>query len=282
MSNTMLYGKPVKEKILAEVKEEILLSGLVPKNVIIQVGDIEASNVYVGNKLNSAILANVNMEHIKFPMGTNMEDLLKVIKRLNEDNTVDGILVQLPLPKHINERIIADAIKPSKDVDGFGKCSQGGTMANNPDTHRPCTPKGIMTLLEYYGETVEGKDVVIVGRSNIVGKPLAAMLTNAGATVTVCHTLTKSLKEKTKAADIVVLATGQLKSFNSEYFTNGQLIIDVGIGRDVITGKLCGDLDLEEVNTNLDMMRIVPSPGGCGQTTVSALIQNILNARKMI
>ena len=282
MSNTMLYGKPVKEKILNEVKAEILTSGYIPKNVIIQVGDNAASNVYVGNKLNSAIVCNISMEHIKFPMGITMEELLKVIQRLNNDTSVDGILVQLPLPKHLNERIIADAIHPNKDVDGFGKYSQGGTLAGNIDTHRPCTPKGIMTLLEYYNETVEGKDVVIVGRSNIVGKPLAAMFTNAGATVTVCHTLTKSLKEKTKAADIVVLATGQLKSFNSEYFTNGQLIIDVGIGRDTETGKLCGDLDLEEVNTNLDMMRIVPSPGGCGQTTVSALMQNILNVRKMI
>lgn len=281
MANTMLYGNKVKQTILDEVKLQIETSGYVPKNIIIQVGNNTASNVYVGNKLNAAIQCNISMEHIKFPEEITMDQLLKVIQRYNEDNTVDGMLVQLPLPAHIDECVIADAILPRKDVDGFGKYSQGGTVVNSSSTHRPCTPKGIMRLLEFYEETVEGKDVVIVGRSNIVGKPLAAMMTQAGATVTLCHTKTKSLQEKTKAADIVVLATGQLKKFNSEYFTNGQLIIDVGIGRDE-NGKLCGDLDLEEVNTTMDMMRIVPSPGGCGQTTVACLMQNIVESRKMV
>lgn len=281
MANTFLYGKPVKANILEEVKLSIQTSGYIPKNIIIQVGDDPASNIYVGNKLNAAIECNISMEHIKFPADIDMEQLCKVITRFNNDNSVDGILVQLPLPEHLNERVIADLIDPKKDVDGFGKYSQGGTIDNSTLTHRPCTPKGIMSLLAYYAETVEGKDVVIVGRSNIVGKPLAAMMTNAGATVTLCHTLTKNIKEKTKSADIVVLATGQLKKFNSEYFTDGQLIIDVGIGRDE-TGKLCGDLDLEEVTSTLDNLRIVPSPGGCGQTTVASLMQNIYNARLMV
>lgn len=280
MANTFLYGKPVKANILEEVKRTIQFSGYIPKNIIIQVGDDPASNIYVGNKLNAAIECNISMEHIKFPVDIEMDQLCKVITRFNNDNTVDGILVQLPLPEHLDERIIADLIDPKKDVDGFGKYSQGGTIDNSTLTHRPCTPKGIMSLLDYYVETVEGKDVVIVGRSNIVGKPLAAMMTNAGATVTLCHTLTKDIKEKTKSADIVVLATGQLKKFNSEYFTNGQLIIDVGIGRDE-SGKLCGDLDLEDITAKLDELRIVPSPGGCGQTTVAALMQNIYNARNM-
>lgn len=280
MANTIYYGKPVKEEILKEVRDTIRVTGRTPKNVVIQVGDNPASNVYVGNKLNASVFCTINMEHIKFPLDINMIQLIQFIKNLNEDDTVDGIFVQLPLPKHINERAIADAIKPCKDVDGFGKYSQGGTMTDSPLTHRPCTPKGIFELLNFYGETLEGKDVVIVGRSNIVGKPLSMMMTNAGATVTLCHTKTNGLKAKTRDADIVVLATGQLKQFDSSYFVNGQLIIDVGIGRDD-NGKLCGDLDFEEVNTNLDMMRIVPSPGGCGQTTVAALMQNILKARDL-
>ena len=281
MANTMLYGKPVKEFILQEVKRTVQYSGYIPKCIIIQVGDVAASNVYVGNKLNAAIECNISMEHIKFPVDITMEQMLKVISKYNEDNTVDGILVQLPLPEHLDERLIADTIKPTKDVDGFGKYAQGGTVTNSTSTHRPCTPKGIMTLLDYYVDDVVGKDVVIVGRSNIVGKPLAAMMTTAGATVTLCHTQTKDLKEKTKAADIVVLATGQLKSFNSEYFTNGQLLIDVGIGR-TEEGKLCGDLDLDDITSNLDMLRIVPSPGGCGQTTVASLMQNIATARTLV
>lgn len=153
-------------------------------------------------------------------------------------------------------------------------------MTNSVLTHRPCTPKGINSLLTYYNESLVGKNVVIVGRSNIVGKPLAMMMTNMGATVTVCHTQTLDIKHKTKLADIVVLATGQLKHFNSEYFSHNQLIIDVGIGRDE-NGKLCGDLDLEEVTSALDGLRIVPSPGGCGQTTVASLMENTLNAMNL-
>lgn len=277
MSNIFLHGREVKDEILDWLKNQIRITGRTPKLVILQVGDNPASNVYVGNKLKAAIVCGINAEVRKYPMDVTQEQLVQVINKLNLDHSVDGIIVQLPLPKHINEMVISEAIATKKDVDGFNNQSQGGVVTNSLVTHRPCTPKGILALLNHYGISLEGKDVVIVGRSNIVGKPLSLMMINEGATVTVCHTKTLGLKDKTRNADIVVLATGQLKQFNSEYFNNGQVIIDVGIGRDE-TGKLCGDLDTEDVNKTLDELKIVPSPGGCGQTTVAMLMTNTFSA----
>ncbi len=274
MNNQLLLGRPIKDNIINDVKAFVTQNDVTLNNIIIQVGENESSNVYVANKLSSGSRANINMEHIKFKDDITTEGLLKFIDKLNNDDKVNGIIVQLPLPDTIDEKVIANAIKPDKDVDGFSNYNLGGIMVGNINAHIPCTPRGIITLLNHYNESVEGKNVVIVGRSNIVGKPLGVLMTNLGATVTICHSKTVNLEEITKRADIVVLATGSLKSFNSSYFTNGQLLIDVGIGFDE-NGKLCGDLDLEEVDTILTDMRIVPSPGGCGQTTVGALLENI-------
>lgn len=279
MNNIFLYGNEVKEKWLKEVEAEMSKYDLDPLLVIVQLGDSPDSNRYIRNKINSAKKINMKTELIKLPETTTQEELLSIINRLNESNAVNGIIVQLPLPKHIDELAINKAILPIKDVDGFTDVNVGKTLLGL-DSLVSCTPLGILKIFDYYNIDLSGKDVVIVGRSNIVGKPMSSLLINKGATVTICNSRTKSLKDKTNSADIVIIATGQTKFFNSSYFSNGQILVDVGVNFDE-EGKQCGDIDTNDVMDNLDEIKLVPSPKGCGQTTVGALIFNTLKATKI-
>ena len=216
---------------------------------------------------------------IKLDETIRQEELISIIHELNEDKSVNGIIVQLPLPKHIDELEVNKAISPIKDVDGFTDVNVGRTLLGL-DSFVSCTPLGIMNIFDYYNIDLVGKDVVIIGRSNIVGKPMSSLLINKGATITVCNSKTKNVKDKTKSADIVIVATGQTKFFNSDYFSDGQVLIDVGVNFDE-HGKQCGDIDTETVMTNLNSIKLSPSPKGCGQTTVSALLYNTLKAFKL-
>lgn len=278
-NNIYLYGKEVKEAWLQEIKNEIKLYGLDPLLVIVQIGDSPDSNRYIKNKINSANKINMKTKLIKLPIETTQSDLLSLIDKLNKDIDVNGIIVQLPLPKHIDELAINKAIDPLKDVDGFTDVNVGRTLLGL-DSIVSCTPLGILKIFDYYKIDLAGKDIVIIGRSNIVGKPMSSLLINKGATVTVCNSLTKDIKEKTKSADIVIVATGQTKLFKSDYFSNGQIIVDVGVNFDE-NGKQCGDIDTLDVMNNLNDIKLVPSPKGCGQTTVAGLIYNTLKVTKI-
>ena len=277
--NIFLYGNEVKEAWLKEIEKEMIDYKITPYLVIVQLGDSPDSNRYIRNKINSANKINMKTELIKLPEETTQEELLSIIDKLNKNTLVNGIIVQLPLPKHIDELSISEAILPIKDVDGFTDFNVGRTLLGL-DSIVSCTPLGILKIFEYYNIDLKGKDVVIVGRSNIVGKPMSYVLINKGATVTVCNSKTKNLKEKTKSADIVIIATGQTKFFNSTYFSNGQILVDVGVNFDE-EGKQCGDIDTNDVMSNLNNIKLVPSPKGCGQTTVGALIYNTLKVAKI-
>lgn len=277
--NKFLYGNEVKEQWLNEIQGEMLKYNVTPRLVIVQVGDNPDSNRYINNKIKSAEKIKMETKLIKLADTIKEEELIKLIHELNEDKSVNGLIVQLPLPKHINELEVNKAISPIKDVDGFTDVNVGKTLLGL-DSFVSCTPLGIMKIFNYYNIDLVGKDVVIVGRSNIVGKPMSSLLINNGATVTICNSKTKNLKDKTKSADIVILATGQTKFFNSNYFSNGQVLIDVGVNFDKY-GKQCGDVDTEDVMGNLNFIKLCPSPKGCGQTTVSALLYNTLKAFKL-
>ncbi|WP_368263041.1 bifunctional 5,10-methylenetetrahydrofolate dehydrogenase/5,10-methenyltetrahydrofolate cyclohydrolase [Clostridium disporicum] len=279
MMNIFLYGNEVKDKWLEEIKEEMANKNITPLLVIVQVGDNKDSNRYINNKIKSAEKIKMATKLIKLDETIRQEELISIIHELNEDKSVNGIIVQLPLPKHIDELEVNKAISPIKDVDGFTDVNVGRTLLGL-DSFVSCTPLGIMNIFDYYNIDLVGKDVVIIGRSNIVGKPMSSLLINKGATITVCNSKTKNVKDKTKSADIVIVATGQTKFFNSDYFSDGQVLIDVGVNFDE-HGKQCGDIDTETVMTNLNSIKLSPSPKGCGQTTVSALLYNTLKAFKL-
>lgn len=279
MNNIYLYGNEVKEKWLSEIQDQMIKYNIDPLLVIVQIGDCPDSNRYIRNKINSANKINMKTKLIKLEEQTTQEELLSLIDDLNEDNEVNGIIVQLPLPKHIDELEVNKAISPLKDVDGFTDVNVGKTLLGL-ESIVSCTPLGILKIFEHYNVDLAGKDVVIIGRSNIVGKPMSSLLINKGATVTVCNSKTKNIKEKTKTADIVIVATGQTKYFDSTYFANGQVIVDVGVNFDE-NGKQCGDVHTEDIMTNLSDIKLVPSPKGCGQTTVGALIYNTLKVTKL-
>lgn len=279
MMNIFLYGNEVKDKWLEEIKEEMANKNITPLLVIVQVGDNKDSNRYINNKIKSAEKIKMATKLIKLDETIRQEELISIIHELNEDKSVNGIIVQLPLPKHIDELEVNKAISPIKDVDGFTDVNVGRTLLGL-DSFVSCTPLGIMNIFDYYNIDLVGKDVVIIGRSNIVGKPMSSLLINKGATITVCNSKTKNVKDKTKSADIVIVATGQTKFFNSDYFSDGQVLIDVGVNFDE-HGKQCGDIDTEIVMTNLNSIKLSPSPKGCGQTTVSALLYNTLKAFKL-
>lgn len=277
--NIFLYGNEVKESWLKEIEKEMITYKINPHLTIIQLGDKPDSNRYIRNKINSAKKINMETELIKLQEETTQAELLNIIDELNKNPKVNGIIVQLPLPKHIDELAVNKAILPIKDVDGFTEVNVGRTLLGI-DSIVSCTPLGILKIFEYYNIELNGKDIVIVGRSNIVGKPMSSLLINKGATVTVCHSKTKNLKNKTKCADIVIIATGQRKFFNSTYFSDNQILIDVGVNFDE-EGKQCGDIDTNDVMNNLNHIQLVPSPKGCGQTTVGALMYNTLKVTKI-
>lgn len=274
----ILDGKIVAADIKQRLKEEINgrmdVIGRRPKLVIISVGDDPASKVYVRNKMKAAEEVGIEVEHRCFADDVEKDKVLNVIQYYNNEHLVDGIMVQLPLPKHLDERTIIDAIRPTKDVDGLTTTNIGRLRSGQPGLY-PCTAKGIIDLCKYYNINLDGKDVTVIGRSNIVGKPLADMMMAEGATVTQCHSHTKQLQNHTDYADIVVSAIGQPKFITDFYVHGCQTIIDVGINRDE-NGKLCGDVDYENVRVVAE--HITPVPGGVGPMTVAELMSNTVEA----
>lgn len=272
----LLDGKSVKKQILEELKEKIEKLNRKPGLVVIQVGEDPASKVYVGQKEKMAKELGYKFEHIKLEENIEEDKILTIINRLNEDITIDGILVQMPLPKHLDSKKIQNSINKNKDVDGLCDVN-AGKLTHNVDTLVPCTPKGVMDILKYYNIKVEGANVVIVGRSDLVGKPLAALMLNNNATVTVCHSKTKDLENFTKNADILIAAVGKKGIITSSMVKDNAVVIDVGINR--VDGKLYGDVDFDGVKDKVSY--ITPVPGGVGQMTVAELGKNVLKAYNM-
>ena len=270
-----LVSKKIREMISGEVatlKEQ----GTFPKLAVILVGNDPASAVYVRNKEKACIETGIEPMQITMPEQTTETELLSLIGKLNADESVHGILVQLPLPRHINENKVIESIDPSKDVDAFTHESVG-RIVEGKYTFLPCTPAGIMKLLEFYGVEIAGKECVVIGRSNIVGKPMALLLLNASGTVTVCHSKTKNLSEVTKRADILVVAIGKANFVTADMVKDGAVVVDVGINR-LDNGKLCGDVDYETVAEKASL--ITPVPGGVGPMTITMLMKNTVFAAK--
>ena len=272
----ILDGKKIKNIILDELRDEVSKLSIKPKLVVIQVGNNEASNVYIKQKNNMCNYIGYNFEHMKLDENIGLEELLLVIDKLNNDKDVNGILVQLPLPNHIDSKIVVNTISPLKDVDGLTDLNNG-KLFHNKNSLYSCTPYGVMELLDRYNISVGGKHVVIVGRSDLVGKPMAMMMLNKDATVSVCHSKTKNLSEFTKKADILVVAVGKPNFITSNMIREDAIVIDVGISR--IENSLCGDVDYESVKDKCKY--ITPVPGGVGPMTVAMLAKNILKAYKM-
>ena len=270
----LLDGKEVKLKVLKELKEKLSLLDEKLGLVVIQVGDDPASNVYVRQKNKMAENLGYNFNHIKLESNITEEELLNIIKELNNNDSVDGILVQMPIPKNLNARKIQNAILPDKDVDGLTDINMG-KLVHNRNTLVPCTPMGIIDLLDHYNIPIEGKNVVVIGRSDLVGKPMATLMTNRNATVTLCHSKTKNLEFYTQNADILVAAIGIPKYIKKEMIKEGAVIIDVGINR-LEDNTLCGDVDFDNVKDKASY--ITPVPGGVGQMTVAELALNTYKA----
>ena len=274
-----LVSAKTREKIKERVEEFKAQNGATPGLAVIVVGTDPASAVYVRNKHKATLDVGMNSYQIEMPECTDEEELLSKITELNEDPAVSGILVQLPLPKHISEKKITSAILPQKDVDAFHPQNVGKIMIGDYD-FLPCTPAGIMRLLDFYDIKIEGKKCVVLGRSNIVGKPMAHLLLEKNGTVTVCHSKTENLSEITKSADIIVVAIGRPKFLKAEMVKDGAVVIDVGINRDE-SGKLVGDVDFDVVANVASY--ITPVPGGVGPMTITMLLENTLTAaRKQI
>ncbi len=274
----IISGKEISVKIKDQLKEEVLKIKdeyqRLPKLAVILVGDNQASQVYVRNKERGCAYIGIESLKITHDASFSEAELLKEIEQLNQDDTVDGILVQLPLPKHINEDKVLEAIDPSKDVDGFHPQNVAKLFLGQKSLV-PCTPKGMMVLLDEINYDLTGKEVVVVGRSNIVGKPVALLCLQKNATVTIAHSRTKNLKEVCKRADVLIAAVGRPKMINSEYVKEDAVVLDVGINRDE-NNKLCGDVDFEDVK---DLVHaITPVPGGIGPMTITMLLQNTLEA----
>jgi len=248
--------------------------GIFPGLAVIIVGDDPASRVYVNNKKKACEDLGIYSEEYALPAETTEEELLCLVKKLNNDDSISGILVQLPVPKHIDEKTILDAINPKKDVDAFHPVNVGKIMVGDFD-FVPCTPAGVMELIKESGIDVAGKECVVVGRSNIVGKPQAMLLLHKNATVTICHSKTKDLKEVCKTADILVVAVGRAKMVDESYIKEGAVVIDVGMDRDE-NGKLCGDVDFESACKKASY--ITPVPGGVGPMTIATLMKNAVTA----
>ncbi|MBM6875931.1 bifunctional methylenetetrahydrofolate dehydrogenase/methenyltetrahydrofolate cyclohydrolase FolD [Fusobacterium mortiferum] len=277
-----LDGKDLAQRIKLQLKEETLelkeSLGKVPGLAIILVGDNPASKIYVNSKIKGCSeLGFESFAHF-LPEDTNEEKVLELIGELNEDERVNGILVQLPLPKHIDEKKVIDKIALNKDVDGFKPENLGLLMLGDKDSMQPCTPAGIMELLRAYSIELVGKDVVVVGRSNIVGKPMGSLLINEGATVTTCNSKTKDLKAKTSQADMVIMAIGQAKFLTEDMVKEGAIIVDVGINR--TEDGLFGDVDYDGVSKKAAY--ITPVPGGVGPMTVAMLFANTMKAFKKV
>lgn len=273
----IIDGKKISTQLKNELKEKAAVLKSEGKEInlaVIQVGNDPASSVYVGNKKKACEYIGIGSLSFELPEETTEEELLKLVKELNERKDVSGILVQLPLPKHINEDLVIKTITPEKDVDGFHPQSVGA-LSIGQKGYVSCTPAGIIELLKRSDISIEGKECVVLGRSNIVGKPMALLLLRENGTVTVCHSKTKDLKEVTKRADILIVAIGKPRFITKEYVKEGAVVIDVGIHRNE-NNKLCGDVDYEEVAPIASA--ITPVPGGVGPMTIAMLMNNCLES----
>lgn len=277
----ILDGRAVSDSLLAEVSQEIEAlksKGISPKLVVIVVGEDPASAVYVGKKEEACKKVGMLSERVALPASITQEELLKKIDELNKDASVTGMIVQLPLPKGIEAPLVIKAIDPYKDVDGFHAYNVGKMfLSKDFEDLSPCTPKGITKILDFYKIDVAGMDCVVIGRSNIVGKPMTAMLLNRDATVTCCHSKTKDLGRFTREADLVVVAVGRAKFLTADMVKEGAIVIDVGMHR-MEDGKLCGDADLEGMKAKV--AAYTPVPGGVGPMTVACLLMNTVTAAK--
>ena len=290
MPAQIISGTEIAKQIREELKQEIAQlkekHNLVPGLASVLVGEDPASQVYVGSKVKTCDALGIYSERHDLPVDTSEEELLALVDRLNKDPKVHGILVQLPLPKHINEEKVLYAIDPKKDVDGFHPVNVGRLMIGEPD-YIPCTPHGIQQLLVRSGTEIAGAEVVVVGRSNIVGKPIANILLQkkegANATVTICHTGTKDMSFHTKRADILIVAAGKPKAITADMVKEGVVVIDVGVNRigKTAEGKaiLCGDVDFDAVKEKAKA--ITPVPGGVGPMTITMLMMNTIRAAKL-
>ncbi|EAF5202383.1 bifunctional methylenetetrahydrofolate dehydrogenase/methenyltetrahydrofolate cyclohydrolase FolD [Listeria monocytogenes] len=270
-------AKEIQEKVTREVAE-LVKEGKKPGLAVVLVGDNQASRTYVRNKQKRTEEAGMKSVLIELPENVTEEKLLSVVEELNEDKTIHGILVQLPLPEHISEEKVIDTISYDKDVDGFHPVNVGNLFIEK-DSFVPCTPAGIIELIKSTGTQIEGKRAVVIGRSNIVGKPVAQLLLNENATVTIAHSRTKDLPQVAKEADILVVATGLAKFVKKDYIKPGAIVIDVGMDRDE-NNKLCGDVDFDDVVEEAGF--ITPVPGGVGPMTITMLLANTLKAAKRI
>ena len=276
----IIDGKMVAEHLRKGIAEEVNKlkreTGLVPGLAAVLVGDNPASQIYVKNKRKACEEVSIYSEEYKLPEETAESDLLTLIEKLNHDEKIHGILVQLPLPKQINEARILRTVSPLKDIDGFHPENVGLLVEGNP-RFIPCTPHGVIKLLDYYGIEIQGKEAVVVGRSNIVGKPVSLLLLHRHATVTICHSRTKSLGEVTRRADILVAAIGRARLITEDMVKEGAVVIDVGINR-LPDGKLAGDVDFENVRNKAAF--ITPVPGGVGPMTIAMLLWNTFSSAK--
>ncbi len=276
----LIDGKVISKQIKDELKEKVAAlkkEGIEICLAVIQVGNDTASTVYVGNKKKACEYVGINSVSYELPEETTEEELISLIDRLNSDSAINGILVQLPLPKHIDEDTVIKRISPDKDVDGFHPESVG-RLSIGQRGFVSCTPAGIIELLKRSDIEIEGKECVVIGRSNIVGKPMAMLLLRENATVTVCHSRTKNLKEICKRADILVVAIGKPKMIDASYVKEGAAVIDVGIHRNE-NNKLCGDVDFDSVSKVAG--KITPVPGGVGPMTIAMLMNNCVEAAIM-
>lgn len=277
----LINGKEISKSIKDEIKGEVealkAAGKRLPKLVVVLVGDNQASQVYVRNKERGCQYTGMLSEIIRRDNNCTQEELLKIIDDLNHDDNVDGILVQLPLPKQIDEQAIIEAIDPTKDVDGFHPRNIAKLFLNEEGLV-PCTPAGMMAMLDAIGYDLDGKEVCVVGRSNIVGKPVSLLALARNATVTIAHSHTKDLPKVTSRADVLIAAIGQPKFFTKEYIKEGAVVLDVGMDRDE-NNKLCGDVDFEDVKDKCHA--ITPVPGGVGPMTIALLLKNTMKAYKM-
>ena len=276
----IIDGKKVSAQVKEQVRietEELVKKGIKPGLAVIIVGDDPASRVYVNNKKKACEKVGFLSKEFALPATTTQEELLALVNELNEDKEINGILCQLPLPKGLDEKAVIEAISPLKDVDAFHASNVGKIMIGDYD-FLPCTPAGVMEMLHSYNIPVEGKECVVIGRSNIVGKPMAMLLLHENGTVTITHSRTKNLKEVTKRADILVAAIGKPKFVTADMVKESAVVIDVGMDRDE-NGKLCGDVDFENVKEKCSA--ITPVPGGVGPMTIAVLMKNTLKACKI-
>lgn len=275
----LINGKEISARVKAEVAketEQLAELGITPGLAVVIVGDDPASRVYVNNKKKACEEVGFYSEEYALPAETTQEELLELVEKLNNKCDIDGILVQLPLPKHLDEKTVIEAISPLKDVDAFHASNVGRIMIGDYK-FLPCTPAGVMELIKSTGIEVSGKNCVVIGRSNIVGKPMAMLLLHQNGTVTVCHSKTQNLKEICSSADILVSAVGKAKFVTADMVKDGAVVIDVGMNRDE-NGKLCGDVDFAQVEPKASY--ITPVPGGVGPMTIAMLMRNTLTAAK--